>query len=1153
MSDETKVPAIPSVTDQNLREVALAIKQLVDVREGRIGNPLDANVTFRDLIDAGAVSVRPGWNSRSGGSPVMPPWYANDGYDPTADLAPPPAPSGTSATGLFAMVQVEWDRPSYRNHSYAEVWRSETDVIGNAILIGTSITQFYVDSLGTSATRYYWVRFVSQADVKGPFQSVNGMEAETAQDPDLLIASLQGQITATELHADLASRINLIDAPSTTANSVNARIAYVQGQVNDLLSIPPWSATETYALNDQVTYSGSLYRALQASTNVSPTDAAYWQKIGDYTSLGDAVAAHTTEINNLGSGLGQEVIDRSALATQMRGSYTGNDLSLLSEGLIYQERYARATADTAIATNVTNLTALVNTKTRFYYQNTAPVGTAENPIRVGDVWVDTNIAYATDYFANDYSIRSNRMFRWDGTSWVDAVDYGFADTFSAINIEQVARVSADSALSSQITTLVSSVNANAAAIQIEQSTRANADQAIASTVTSLTSTVNLNKTNTDAALQAEAKTRSDADGALSQTITTLTATVSSNKTTLESAIQSEATARANQDEALSTSITTLTSSINGVSAALQTEASTRATTDEGLLAQYTVKVDVNGYVSGYGLASTAKDAEATSTFAVRADTFYIANPTGPNIAPAMPFIVRTTSETIGGQAVGPGVYITEAFIADGTISRAKIANLAVDSAKIAELDAAKIKSGYIDAERIEARSITADKIGSGQISASETITVGGTGTSAPLVLSGNGEIISNGTGGDKARFWSGNVEIYKNVPNVGSVIYKALSRVEVGVADNNTDVTIPGYFKAQPKIIVSPRNLALYKASYANQDQSIQCEARNIVETSPGSMVWKFTGVATLSLAANSGTSVINQSSGVQTGNWTSSEYVTPNNTSSITPSVTLGSNRGNGSSQYYYRTVRWRVEYWNGSSWVADPTWTTTNLSASTTETVTTTKTFTFPSSGTWRFRIYTEAFDKDGSVFGSVAYEYATDTVSRTDDVTYTTSTSDSLPSSGNYAPAYSVPSGWSVTSVSWSYHYSYEMAGYYQNPTFGDPGGSGAAYLTMPGVSISASYYYQGGFGAGYVGEYKSGTNVAGSGSTSSYGFTVTGSTSGIGAYTKVTMLDITGTVSRRRVIANSTTAANTFQFNSYAYELTSSQVLATGSLNWVALGE
>jgi hypothetical protein len=121
------------------------------------------------------------------------------------------------------------------------------------------------------------------------------------------------------------------------------------------------------------------------------------------------------------------------------------------------------------------------------------------------------------------------------------------------------------------------------------------------------------------------------------------------------------------------------------------------------------------------LATTAGTALPSSSFAVRADTFYIANPTGPSVAPAMPFIVRTTATTIGGVAVPVGVYITDAFIQNGTISNAKIANLAVDVAKIADLTvtAAKIANATITAAKITDATITAAKIADATITAAK--------------------------------------------------------------------------------------------------------------------------------------------------------------------------------------------------------------------------------------------------------------------------------------------------------------------------------------------------------------------------------------------------------------------------------------------------
>jgi hypothetical protein len=111
--------------------------------------------------------------------------------------------------------------------------------------------------------------------------------------------------------------------------------------------------------------------------------------------------------------------------------------------------------------------------------------------------------------------------------------------------------------------------------------------------------------------------------------------------------------------------------------------------------KYTVKIDNNGYVTGFGLASVANNGTPVSTFAVRADSFYIASPSGPGISPALPFIVRTTPTTINGVSVPVGVYITDGFIQNGTITNAKIGNAAIDDAKIASVTAGKITAGSI--------------------------------------------------------------------------------------------------------------------------------------------------------------------------------------------------------------------------------------------------------------------------------------------------------------------------------------------------------------------------------------------------------------------------------------------------------------------------
>lgn len=138
--------------------------------------------------------------------------------------------------------------------------------------------------------------------------------------------------------------------------------------------------------------------------------------------------------------------------------------------------------------------------------------------------------------------------------------------------------------------------------------------------------------------------------------------------------------------------------INNIEAnttAIQTEATARVNADNSLFAQYSVKIDTNGYVSGFGLSSTANNATPFSEFIIRADRFSVASPSGPGITPVIPFIVTTTEQIINGVTVPVGVYINGAFIQNGTITNAKIGNAAIDDAKIASLSAGKITAGSI--------------------------------------------------------------------------------------------------------------------------------------------------------------------------------------------------------------------------------------------------------------------------------------------------------------------------------------------------------------------------------------------------------------------------------------------------------------------------
>ena len=356
------------------------------------------------------------------------------------------------------------------------------------------------------------------------------------------------------------------------------------------------------------------------------------------------------------------------------------------------------------------------------------INTSISTINGNITTINGNITQLDNFVGFDSSYSGNSLLTRMGA--VETTANGAA-TSAQLQIEQTTRANADSALASDITTLQSTVGTNAAAIQTEQTARANADSAIASDVTSLTTTVG----NNAAAISAETTARSNADSALASDITSLNTATGNNaaaisaETTARSnadtalasditslntatgnnaaAISAETTARSNADTALASDITTLNTTVSGNS----TSISTQATSINGLEAQYTVKIDNNGAVAGYGLASTTTAAGGiTSEFIVNADRFAIMRGGSNTTAASVPFVVQASATTINGVAVPAGVYMSDAFVKNGSIVNAKIGNAAIDNAKISSLSADKLTAGTVNTSRlnIDAATLTAD-------------------------------------------------------------------------------------------------------------------------------------------------------------------------------------------------------------------------------------------------------------------------------------------------------------------------------------------------------------------------------------------------------------------------------------------------------------
>lgn len=700
---------------------------------GRQGDPLDRGVTLRDLIEAGLIKVRDGMRLGLGsGIPPIEPVVDGGGgvggtvdpYEP--DLTPPPTPTGFAVLGAISHVFIEHDSPLYsQGHGHLR-----TRVYGKIVNTGDPLPTFseaeelaqftgttYAHPSDPATTWRLWIKWETNDNVLSvtPAGGTNGLEAITGQDVSSLLEALSGSISEGQLATSLTDRIDLIDGPDTASGSVNARIKVVQ----DIASVknrtyysasPPEGSPgaplvlgdlwfDTDAQNKLYRWTGSAWVAVDdariaslvtdLSTEVTSrisgdlaetrkTEALY---AASFAGTGNAYKVFVQESEPTGTQIGDiwswvhpttgavtfkrfngsTWVDSSSNkrpATYHGASSNAPTASLVIGDLyydiedkkvyvyngatwsqklttmpevaafVYSESVARVDGDGALAQTLSTISA---TKTRSYWQPTAPTGTVAVPLVEGDLWFDTD--------------DNNQVYRWSGSAWQSGRDGTIAIVDARVTNVETAKIGY-------------------------------------CTIGGVASD-HTNKTDCQAA-----------GGTWWVGLP------------------------------LATAVKQVAISDGETTAALEQRFTAQKTTNNGLLAQYTVKVDVAGHVSGFGLASTLNNATPFSEFGIRADRFWIAPPatsssTAPTtglykgyvwrdtgVTPAvtryytgsgwtttpqvLPFVVQATPTTINGQEVPAGVYINGAYIQGGTIDGASIKGGSITGSKLIDVSANKI-------------------------------------------------------------------------------------------------------------------------------------------------------------------------------------------------------------------------------------------------------------------------------------------------------------------------------------------------------------------------------------------------------------------------------------------------------------------------------
>lgn len=158
---------------------------------------------------------------------------------------------------------------------------------------------------------------------------ITGQEALEAVGLENQAAIAQEIIDRLALEADLAV--------------TNAQLAVVQGQVGDILQADEWVLENEYIDGDLVQSAGVLYRALQnVPANTPITDTLYWEPIGNYASLGEAVGA-----------IAAQATATETAVTELDGELTALTTTVTQQGVELADK-ADASAVDLLTTRVTD-------------------------------------------------------------------------------------------------------------------------------------------------------------------------------------------------------------------------------------------------------------------------------------------------------------------------------------------------------------------------------------------------------------------------------------------------------------------------------------------------------------------------------------------------------------------------------------------------------------------------------------------------------------------------------------------------------------------------------------------------------------------------------------------------------------------------------
>lgn len=415
----------------------------------------------------------------------------------------PPALAYLNATPEIMAIRLNWGfPPGAEDTAYTEVQMASESTGQNPLPLGQFAypTPTYLHSgMAAAVVRYFRGRLVDRSGNIGPWS--DWVYGQSSADADAILDYITGKITETQLGQDLLKEIEKIsgEGPGSINERITAgdtalqsQIDSLQSQLADVTGAPDWKPGESYLAGSLVKLDGKLYRAKQDVPAGTPvTNATYWEYIGDYASLGEMVTALALRLDGVETSVEEIDGQLAAMATRVIGVETQVFPRMAgATGWKAGDSGVRATS-TSIYSAFSNADMALSRR----------IDTVE--AQIGD---DLNARFEQEAYAR---VTADEALATQITTVSAEID----GTEARLQQEVTARATADEALTVQITNANSKIDDNEAAIITEAQTRASADQAISSSVTQLSSRVG----NTEALVQDTSEALVDLEGNVSAT------------------------------------------------------------------------------------------------------------------------------------------------------------------------------------------------------------------------------------------------------------------------------------------------------------------------------------------------------------------------------------------------------------------------------------------------------------------------------------------------------------------------------------------------------------------------------------------------------------------------------------------------------------